>query len=88
MHISLTSQQEDWVQSLIDHGHYASTSEVMRHAIRLLQYEAEARQAKLVALQEAVRTGASEIERGEFSEKGVDDIIAEAKTKAAKRRRA
>ncbi len=88
MHISLTSQQEEWIQSLIESGHYASTSEVMRHAIRLLQEESEARRAKLGALREAVQKGAGEIERGEFSEKSVDDIIAEAKTRGTKRRRA
>lgn len=88
MHISLTSQQEEWIQSLIKSGHYASTSEVMRHAIRLLQEDAEARRAKLGALREAVQKGADEIERGEFSEKSVADIIADSKTTGAKRRRA
>ena len=86
MHISLTAQQEEWVESLIDAGQYASTSEVMRHAIRLLQEDAEARRAKLVALREAVQKGAGEIERGEFSGKKVDDIITAAKTKIAKQR--
>jgi len=88
MHISLTNQQEKWIQSLIESGHYASTSEVMRHAIRLLQEEAEARRAKLGALREAVQKGAGEIERGDFSDKSVDDIIVEAKATGAKRQRA
>ena len=79
MHISLTEQQEQWIQGLIKAGHYASMSEVMRHAIRLLQDEAEAKQAKLLALREAIKKGADGIERGEFSEKSVDSIIAEAK---------
>lgn len=83
MHISLTEQQEQWIQTLIQSGHYASASEVMRHAIRLLQEEAEAKQAKLLALREAVQRGADEIERGEFSEKSVDTIIAEAKRRRA-----
>lgn len=79
MHISLTEQQEEWIQSLIRNGHYASTSEVMRHAVRLLQEEAEVKQVKLLALREAVKKGADEIERGEFSKKGVQEIIAEGK---------
>jgi len=79
MHISLTEQQEDWIQSLIQDGHYASTSEVMRHAIRLLQEEAEERQVKLMALRDAVKKGADEIQRGEFSRKDVQEIIAEGK---------
>lgn len=87
MHISLTDQQEGWIQSLIDNGHYASTSEVMRHAIRLLQEEAEAKQAKLQALREAVQKGIVELDRGEFSEKTVSNIISTAKSSSPKRRR-
>ena len=83
MHISLTQQQEEWIQSLIEHGHYASTSEVMRHAIRLLQEEYEVKQIKLLALREAVMKGANEIDRGEFSKKTVKDIIAEGKRQRA-----
>ena len=83
MHISLTEQQEEWIQSLIRSGHYASTSEVMRHAVRLLQEEAEAKQVKLLALREAVKKGADEIGRGEFSKKGVQEIISEGKRRRA-----
>lgn len=83
MHISLTQQQEEWIQSLIESGHYASTSEVMRHAIRLLQEEAEAKQIKLLALREAVKRGIAEIDRGELSKKNVKDIIAEGKKRRA-----
>ena len=83
MHISLTPQQEEWIQTIIQSGHYASASEVMRHAIRLLQEEAEAKQVRLLALRESVKKGADEIERGEFSKKGVQDIIAEGKRRRA-----
>jgi antitoxin ParD1/3/4 len=79
MHISLTPQQEEWIQSLIKEGQYASTSEVMRHAIRLLQEEAEIREVKLLALREAVAKGAQEIANGELSTKSVKDIISAAK---------
>ena len=81
MHISLTEQQENWVKSLIDDGHYASTSEVVRHAIRLLQLEAETHQAKLFSLREAVHKGINEIERDEFSDKNVEMIISEQKAR-------
>ena len=79
MHISLTEQQEQWIQSLIKGGHYSSTSEVLRHAVRLLQQEAEAREAGLLALREAVRKGVAQIERGDFSMKSVSDIVKESK---------
>jgi antitoxin ParD1/3/4 len=82
MHISLTEQQTEWVQDLINNGHYASTSEVLRHAIRLLQEESEAKKVKLLALREAVQKGIDEIEKGEFSNKNVDEIIALSKRRA------
>lgn len=83
MHISLTEQQEEWIQSLIRSGHYTSISEVVRHAIRLLQEEAEVKQVRLSALRDAVKRGADEIERGEFSQKGVQEILAEGKGRKA-----
>lgn len=83
MHISLTEQQTEWVQSLIESGHYASTSEVIRHAIRLLQEESEAKKVKLIALREAVQKGVDEIERRELSNKSVDEIIALGKKQRA-----
>lgn len=79
MHISLTDQQEEWVNSQIQNGHYASTSEVIRRAIRLLQEEEEIKQTKILALREAVQKGVDEIERGELSKSNVDEVIAKAK---------
>lgn len=79
MQVSLTEQQEEWVQSLISSGRFANTSEVLNHAMRLLQDEAETWQAQLAALRAAVKQGADEIERGEFSSKSIQDIIAEGK---------
>ncbi len=79
MHVSLTPQQEKWVKSVIARGDYTSTSEVIRHALRLLQEQNQMRQAKLDALRDAVRKGAEEAERGDFSSKTVSDIISESK---------
>jgi putative addiction module CopG family antidote len=87
MHISLTNQQVKWIQALIENCQYASTSEVKRHAIRLLQEDAEVQRVKLDALREAVQNGASEIELGEFSEKSIDCIIADAKKSTVGNRR-
>jgi antitoxin ParD1/3/4 len=77
--VSLTSQQEKWVKSVIARGDYTSTSEVIRHALRLRQEQNQMRQAKLDALRDAVRKGAEEAERGDFSRKTVSEIISESK---------
>ena len=87
MQISLTSQQEKCIQSLIDSGDYTSTGEVMRHAIRLLQEDVEARRAKHALLQEAIQKGISEIERGDISKKTVNDIIIVAKSQVVNRQK-
>ena len=79
MHVSLTTQQEKWVKSVIARGDYTSTSEVIRHALRLLQEQIQMRQEKLDALRDAVRKGAEEAERGDFSSKTGSDIISESK---------
>ncbi len=81
MQVSLTEQQEEWVQSLIMSGRYANTSDVLNHAIRLLQEEEVGGQAMISALQKAVKQGADEIERGEFSSKSVQDMIAEGRSR-------
>ncbi len=83
MHISLTAQQEEWVKSLIDSGHYTSTSEVVRHAIRLLQDEADARKAKLGILREALQKGIDEINTGSLTTNSVSELITTAKRRRA-----
>ncbi len=48
---------EEYVQQKVATGHYASVSEVIREALRLLQQQDTEREAKIVWLREAVQQG-------------------------------
>jgi antitoxin ParD1/3/4 len=47
--VSLTLEQQTFIDSRVASGRFASASEVMRHAIRLMQ-EAEERRERFVAM--------------------------------------
>ena len=51
--ITLTEQQENWVKSQIDGGHFGNDSEYIRHLIRQDQQSQE----RLLALRQALKTG-------------------------------
>lgn len=68
MNVSLTPELESFIADQVERGRYRSASEAVRAAVRLLQTEAEEREARLEALREAVGTGLEELDRGE----GVD----------------
>ena len=51
------SHYESLVRELVESGRYASASEVIRDALRLMEEREEERQAKLEALREAIREG-------------------------------
>ncbi|PSI00512.1 type II toxin-antitoxin system ParD family antitoxin [Synechococcus lacustris] len=51
------SHFEQFIKNQISGGRYASASEVVRDALRLLEHEEQCREAALVALQADVRIG-------------------------------
>jgi antitoxin ParD1/3/4 len=61
MHINLSSEMEQYLQSKVGTGFYSNASEVVRDAIRRMREEDE----KLAALRSAVRVGDDQIDRGE-----------------------
>lgn len=65
MNVSLTPELERFIGDLVESGRYRSASEAVREAVRLLQDKEEEREAKLVALRQAVEVGVSELDRGE-----------------------
>ena len=71
--ITITEQQEQWLQSQLASGRYASDSEVMREALR----EKEMRTADL----EALRARLIASEEGGFSGKTPEQIRQAAKAK-------
>lgn len=75
MHISLTPKLEEIVKEKVAGGYYNNASEVVREAIRLMDRFDQVNELKLQLLQDAVRIGAEDVEKGRFSKKSVADIF-------------
>jgi antitoxin ParD1/3/4 len=71
--ITITEQQEAWIQSQLATGRYASDSEVMREALR----EKEMRTAEI----EALRARLIASEESGFSDRTPEQIRADAKAR-------
>jgi antitoxin ParD1/3/4 len=77
VNISLTPQQEAKVRERVASGDYASVSEVMRAALRLLEQQEKLREIQLQELRDEVMIGVEQAERGEiedFDEDAVKEI--------------
>jgi len=61
MHINLSQEMEQYLQSKVGAGFYSNASEVVRDAIRRMREEDE----KLAALRAAVQIGDDQLDRGE-----------------------
>ena len=68
MNISLTPQMEAQVRGMVSSGKYASVSEVVRAALRLLEHQEKLKEIQLRELREEVMAGVKQYERGEYSE--------------------
>ncbi|MEE9281281.1 MAG: type II toxin-antitoxin system ParD family antitoxin [Myxococcota bacterium] len=66
MNVSLTPDLEELVQKKVQSGRYASASEVVREALRLLAERDELREVELQALRTKVEQGLDEARRGEL----------------------
>ncbi len=66
MNVSLTPELEKWVESRVQSGLYASSSEVVRAALRKLYLEEEGEVRKLEDLRAAIDSGLSQLGRGEI----------------------
>jgi antitoxin ParD1/3/4 len=62
--ISLTPDLDDAIQRRIASGRYASQSEVIRAALRVLERDEEERERKLAALDAAIARGIADAEAG------------------------
>jgi antitoxin ParD1/3/4 len=72
--VNLTQRHSDFIQRVIAEGGYASASEVVREALRLLEQQQEEDRLKLQRLREAIQVGIDQMERGEFTEMPLDDV--------------
>jgi antitoxin ParD1/3/4 len=66
--ISLTQEQDAFVEELVDSGDYQNASEAIRDALRVLQQRKREDRLKLQALRAQLKLGIDALRRGDFDE--------------------
>ena len=66
--ISLTREQDEFVESIVRAGEYQNASEAVRDALRALQQRRREDALKLERLRLEIQTGIDELENGDFVE--------------------
>lgn len=69
--ISLTVEQDAFVESIVKAGEYQNANEALGDALRVLQQQRQEDALKLEALRAQVKAGIDELDRGDYIE--VDD---------------
>lgn len=76
MNVSLPAEMAAFVESELASGDYASASEVVRDALRLLRRERAAEQERLAILRREIQRGIDDADAGRFSTESITDIAA------------
>ena len=66
--ISLTAEQDAFVEKLVNAGEYQNASEALRDALRALGQRRREDDLKLKALRIQIKAGVDAIKRGDFAE--------------------
>ena len=66
--ISLTPEQDAFVEKVVGAGEYQNASEAIRDALRVLQQRRKEDSLRLKALRTQIKAGVDALERGEFVE--------------------
>lgn len=74
--ISLTPEQDTFIDEMLKAGEYRNASEAMRDALRALQQRRAVEALKLEKLRLAIQQGVTAIERGEYTEVEDEDLDA------------
>jgi len=77
MNVNLTPELTRFVCEGVASGDYASASELVRDALRLLKRDREMEKEKLEILRREISLGIEQAECGEFSDRSIDDIVAD-----------
>jgi antitoxin ParD1/3/4 len=72
--ISLTAEQDAFVEKVVKTGEYQNASEAIRDALRVLQQRRREDELKLKVLRTQIRAGVDALERGEFVEIDEPDL--------------
>ena len=88
--ISLTAEQDAFVQEVVEAGEYQNASEAIRDALRVLQQRRKEDSLRLRALRAQIKVGVEALARGDFDEIEAVDLegyLERLTTPAAKRAR-
>jgi antitoxin ParD1/3/4 len=88
--ISLTAEQDAFVESVVRAGEYQNASEAVRDALRALQQRRREDALKLKALRAQIKAGVDALDRGEFIELddgGLDGYLEGLTTRSGKHTR-
>jgi antitoxin ParD1/3/4 len=72
--ISLTPEQDAFIEKVVKSGEYQNASETVRDALRVLQHSRQEDNLKLKALRMQIKAGMDALERGEFVEVDATNI--------------
>ena len=88
--ISLTDEQDAYVEKLVKAGEYQNASEALRDALRALAQRRREHDLKLKVLRMQIKAGVDAIKSGDFAEieeSDLDDYLEELKVVPRKRAR-
>jgi antitoxin ParD1/3/4 len=74
--VSLTPEQDAFIDEMLEKGEYRNASEAMRDALRALRQRRAMDALKLERLRASIDTGLTDLDRGDYEE--VDDADLEA----------
>jgi antitoxin ParD1/3/4 len=74
--ISLTPEQDAFIESVVKTGEYQNASETVRDALRALRQRRREDSLKLKALRMQIKAGVDALERGDFVDIDADDLDA------------
>lgn len=66
--ISLTPEQDAFIEKVVEAGEYQNASEAVRDALRVLQQHRREDSLRLKALRAQIKAGADALDRGDFAE--------------------
>ena len=72
--ISLTPEQDKFIEKAVKSGEYQNASEAVRDALRALQQRRREDALKLKALRTQIKAGVDALERGEFTDIAETDL--------------
>jgi antitoxin ParD1/3/4 len=74
--VSLTPEQDAFIDEVLERGEYRNASEAMRDAIRALQQRRALDALKLDKLRLSIKVGVAALDRGEYTEVEDTDLDA------------